>query len=83
LPSGQRTTERPSSSRWSSVEALIGLSALHRRSRDLAVATGFAVALAIWVIAQDVGQLYTGQATDPNSGPLIAVLAIAVLGVCE
>jgi hypothetical protein len=63
------------------VEALIGLGALHRRSRDVAVAAGFVVALLIWVVPQDVGQLYTGQATDPNSGLLIALFAIAVLGV--
>jgi hypothetical protein len=62
------------------IEALIGLAALHRRSRGVAVATGFVLALAIWVVAQDIGQLYTGQATDPNSGLIIAVFAIAVLG---
>jgi hypothetical protein len=63
------------------IEALIGLAALHRRSRGVAVAAGFVLALAIWVVAQDIGQLYTGQATDPNSGLIIAVFAIAVLGV--
>jgi hypothetical protein len=63
------------------VEALIGLGVLHRRSRALAVAAGFVLALAIWVVAQDIGQLYTGQATDPNSGLIVAVFAIAVLGV--
>jgi hypothetical protein len=62
------------------IEALIGLGALNRRSRNVAVAAGFVLALAIWVVAQDIGQLYTGQATDPNSGLIIAVLAIAVLG---
>jgi len=62
-------------------EALIGLGALHRRSRGLAVAAGLVLALAIWVVPQDIGQLYTGQATDPNSGLIIAVFAIAVLGV--
>jgi hypothetical protein len=62
------------------VEALIGLAALHRRSRGIAAAAGFVLALAIWVVAQDAGQLYTGQATDPNSGLIIAVFAIAILG---
>ena len=62
------------------VEALIGLGGLHRRSRSLAVTSGLVLALAIWVVAQDVGQLYTGKATDPNSGLVIAVLAIAVIG---
>jgi hypothetical protein len=32
--------------------------------------------VAIWV-AQDFGELLTGQATDPNSGPLLIVLAAA------
>jgi hypothetical protein len=62
------------------IEALIGLAGLHRRSRGVAVASGFVLALAIWVFAQDIGQLYTGQATDPNSGLIIAVFALAVLG---
>jgi hypothetical protein len=62
-------------------EALIGLGALHGRSRGVAAAAGFVLALAIWVVAQDVGQLYTGQATDPNSGLVIAVFAIAVLSL--
>jgi len=60
--------------------ALIGLAALHSRSRGPAVVAGFVLALAIWVLAQDLGQLYTGQATDPNAAPLIALMAIAILG---
>ena len=61
-------------------EALIGLGALYRRSRGPAVAAGFVLALAIWVVGQDFGLLYTGQATDPNTALVIAVMAIAVLG---
>jgi len=61
-------------------ETLIGLGALYRRSRGLAVTAGFVLALAIWVIGQDFGLLYTGQATDPNTAPIIAVMAIAILG---
>jgi hypothetical protein len=61
-------------------EALIGLAALHRRGRTPAVAAGFVLALAIWVVGQDVGQLYSGHATDPNTAPIIALMAIAVLG---
>jgi hypothetical protein len=62
------------------LEALIGLAALSSRSRRAAVAAGFVLALAIWVVGQDFGQLYSGQATDPNTAPLIALLAIAMLG---
>jgi hypothetical protein len=61
-------------------EALIGLGALYRRSRGPAVAAGFVLALAIWVVGQDLGLLYTGQATDPNTAPIIALMAIAILG---
>jgi hypothetical protein len=31
------------------------------------------------VLGQDLGQLYTGRATDPNSGPVLALMAIALL----
>jgi hypothetical protein len=63
-----------------SCEALIGVGALHRRTRGPAAVAGLILALAIWVVAQDVGQLYSGQATDPNSAPLVALMAIAILG---
>jgi hypothetical protein len=61
------------------VEALIGLGALQRRSRAVAAAAGLALTIAIWVVGQDLGQLYSGQATDPNTAPLIALLAVALL----
>jgi hypothetical protein len=61
-------------------EALIGLAGLYSRSRGAAVAAGFMLALAIWVVGQDLGQLYSGQATDPNTAPIIALMALAVLG---
>jgi hypothetical protein len=58
---------------------LIGLAALYRRTIAVGAAAGLLLALAIWVIAQNFGALYTGQATDPNTAPLIAVMAIALL----
>jgi hypothetical protein len=60
-------------------EALIGVGALARRTRTPAVTCGLALTLAIWVLGQDLGQLYTGQATDPNSGPALALMATALL----
>jgi hypothetical protein len=60
-------------------EVLIGVGALARKLRTPAVALGLALTLAIWVMGQDLGALYTGQATDPNSGLLLAVMAIALL----
>jgi hypothetical protein len=59
--------------------ALIGVGALSRRTRMLAVTLGLALTLDFWVLGQNLGDLYTGQATDPNSGPLLALMALALL----
>lgn len=61
-------------------EALIGLGALHPNGRPFAAAAGFVFALAMWVVSQDLGGLFTGRATDPNSAPLIALMALALPG---
>ena len=48
--------------------------------RPLAKATlvlAIAVALVIWVVAQAFGGILAGGATDPNSGPLLLLLALA------
>jgi hypothetical protein len=60
-------------------EASIGLVALHPRGRPFAAAAGCVLALAIWVVGQDLGGLFTGHATDPNSAPLIALMGVALL----
>jgi hypothetical protein len=31
------------------------------------------------VLGQHLGGLYTGQATDPNTGPLFALMAVTLL----
>jgi hypothetical protein len=61
------------------LEVLIGALALVPRTRVWAVAVGLVLATAIWITGQDLGQLYTGQATDPNSAPLIVLMAVALL----
>jgi hypothetical protein len=60
-------------------EVMIGVGALARRTRAPAVATGLALTLALWVLGQDLGALGSGQATDPNTGPVLALMAIALL----
>jgi hypothetical protein len=60
-------------------EYLVGVAALSRRARTWAVALGLVLTIPIWVIGQDLGQLYSGQATDPNSAPVIALMAIVLL----
>jgi hypothetical protein len=61
------------------VEAVIGLAALDRKTLRLGAGAGLVLTLAIWVIGQNLGGLYTGQATDPNAAPLVALMAIALL----
>ena len=38
---------------------------------------GMVVATVIWVFGEAFGEILTGGATDPNSGPLLALLALA------
>lgn len=63
------------------VEVLVGLAALEQKTLPLAAGTGLAFSLLIWIFSQNFGALYTGQATDPNAAPLIALMAIALLRV--
>jgi len=61
-------------------EVAIGTLALRRGApRRLAVLAGIALALAVWMLGQAFGQIPTGMGTDPNSGPLVALLGLAVL----
>jgi hypothetical protein len=60
-------------------QALIGIGALARSTRAIAVTLGLVLTLAFWVLGQDLGGLSTGQSTDPNSGPALALMAIALL----
>jgi hypothetical protein len=36
-----------------------------------------AVALVLWVLGQNFGEIFSGSATDPNTGPLLALVAAA------
>ena len=48
--------------------------------RAAAIWVGIVLSLIFWVIGQNVGSYYTGLATDPNSGPLLVLLGVAILG---
>lgn len=63
------------------LQAMVGLGALRPgRVRTAAVVAGIGLAAAYWVAGQDMGQFWSGISTDPNSGPLVALLGLAVLG---
>jgi hypothetical protein len=63
------------------VMALVGLGGLGgRRWRVAAATVGAVVAIAFWVLGENVGQLFSSQATDPNTGPVIMLMAMALIG---
>jgi hypothetical protein len=43
------------------------------------IGLGIALALGYWVTGQGLGELLTGGGTDPNNGPLIALIGLALL----
>lgn len=60
------------------ISAAIGIGvAAGWRVRPLLIAS-IVLNLAYWVLGQGFGGLFEGGATDPNSGPLFVVLAVAV-----
>ena len=48
--------------------------------RTAGVLAGSLLAVTFWVVGQNLGELYSGQSTDPSSGPLLVLMAFAVLG---
>ena len=64
------------------IEVAIGMGVLlpgwWRRS---AVGLGMVLSLLFWIVGQDMGAIYSGFATDLNSGPLFMLLGLAVLSV--
>jgi hypothetical protein len=46
--------------------------------RKVAAGAGIVVALAAWAVGQNLGELYTGEATDPNTAPLLILFALAL-----
>jgi len=45
--------------------------------RRAALTLAAVVALVTWVVGQNLGGIFTGAGTDPNSGPLLVLLAAA------
>lgn len=58
---------------------IIGFGPLLSRRPGIFLAAGALLSLVMWVVAQGfVGGIFTGSATDPNTGPLLVVLAMAM-----
>jgi len=61
------------------VSVIIGLGPLVTRRYEGFLAAGLVLSVLFWVTAQGVGGVLTGSGTDPNTAPLIAVLALAMV----
>jgi hypothetical protein len=57
---------------------VIGLGPLVSRHTTVFLVAGAALALDYWVFGQAFGQPFSGIATDPNTGPLLVLLALAL-----
>jgi hypothetical protein len=61
------------------VSAGIGLSVIWLRGTRITLLTSIALSLSFWVLAEGLGGLFTGQATDVGTGPLMILLAALLL----
>ncbi len=57
---------------------VIGLGPLVSRHTTVFLVAGAALALDYWVFGEAFGGIFTGLATDPNTGPLLVLLALTV-----
>ena len=66
------------------VSLVIGFGPLVARRPGWFLGAGAVCALAMWVVAQGlVGDVFSGSATDTNSGPLLVLLAAAMVPTAE
>ena len=61
-------------------ELAIGVMSLTRsRLRTVAIWSGIGLAALYWAAGQSFGELFSGQATDPSTGPLLMLLGLVAL----
>jgi hypothetical protein len=66
------------------VFALVAISVFLRASVSrAAIGVLVVVVLAIWVVGEGLGGLFSGSATDPNSAPLLVLIAMAYWPLAE
>ncbi len=58
---------------------IIGFGPLVFRRPTLFLATGGLLATFFWISGQGLGGIFTGSGTDPNAGPLVVLLALAMV----
>jgi hypothetical protein len=66
------------------IELAVGLLVLgDGRSKIPALWTGVTLAALYWAVGQSFGQLFSGQATDPSTGPLLILLGLVGIGAAQ
>lgn len=64
-----------------SLMAAVGITGLRPgRIRTVSAVAGAGLAFILWMVGEGFGGLDSGHATDPNSGPVLIVMALALLG---
>jgi hypothetical protein len=64
------------------LQLLIGVAVfLPARVRQIAAILGIAICAFFWIIGPGFSQLLSGHATDPNTAPLVVVLAVALISM--
>lgn len=61
---------------------VVGLGPLVARRPTRFLVAGALLATAFWVTGEGLGGVLTGMGTDPNAGPLVVLLAAALLPAC-
>jgi hypothetical protein len=61
---------------------VIGFGPLLTRRPGVFLLGGVLLSLVMWVAGQALGGILTGSGTDPNTGPMIVVLALAMTPAC-
>lgn len=65
---------------FTAIYLLLGSAVWAGRLRRPALITGLLLLPAFWVLGQGLGGVFSGVATDVNSAPLMALLAVVLLG---
>lgn len=60
------------------VQFVVGWTVLRAPTRKFALGLGIATSMVYWVVGQNLGGIFTGHGTDPNLGPPMVLLALAL-----
>ena len=64
------------------IQAFIGFGVfLKGLWKKVALCLGIIISLVFWIVGQNLGNYYSGTATDLNLGPLIILMALIILGI--